>query len=111
MNTMVMAVNERTREIGILRAVGWRPGRVMRLVLLEAVLLSVVGAIGGMVGSVIIVRLLTNLPAVNNLIAADIQWIYFVYGVVLAVTVGLIGGIIPARRASKLMPTVALRQE
>ena len=111
MNTMVMAVNERTREIGILRAVGWRPRRVMRLVLLEAVVLSVAGALVGMLGSIVLVRALTSLPMLANVITGNIQWEYFAYGLLLSLGVGLIGGIIPARRAAKLLPTVALRQE
>lgn len=111
MNTMVMAVNERTREIGILRAVGWRPGRVMRLVLLEAVVLSLVGAVLGMVGAVVLVRVLTKLPMASNVIDGNIGGIFFVYGFAMALVVGLIGGILPARRAAKMLPTVALRQE
>lgn len=111
MNTMVMAVNERTKEIGILRAVGWRPGRVLRLVLLEAVVLSLVGAVVGMLGSVALLQLLTRLPGVNGLIDGHIHPLFFVYGFVIATVVGLIGGILPARRAAKMLPTVALRQE
>jgi putative ABC transport system permease protein len=111
MNTMVMAVNERTREIGILRAVGWRPRRVMRLVLLEAVVLSLVGAVVGMIGSLVLVKALTSLPMVSGIISGDIQGVYFFYGFVISLAVGLLGGLLPARRAAKLLPTVALRQE
>lgn len=111
MNTMVMAVNERTREIGILRAVGWRPRRVLRLVLLEAVALSLMGAVVGVTGAIVLVRLLTRLPAVSGLIDGHINPIYFLYGFVIAAVVGLVGGILPARRAARLLPTAALRQE
>ncbi|MFO0880667.1 MAG: FtsX-like permease family protein [Gemmataceae bacterium] len=111
MNTMVMAVSERTKEIGILRAVGWRPGRVLKLVLLEAVLLSLIGAILGVVGSVALVQSLTRLPQVSGLIDPNISPIFFLYGFVIAAVVGLVGGILPARRASRMLPTAALRQE
>ncbi len=111
MNTMVMAVSERTREIGILRAVGWRPKRVLQLVLLEAVVLSMIGAVIGIVSSVLLVRGLTNVKAVAGLIDSTINPIYFVYGLVIAFVVGLIGGILPARRAARMLPTAALRQE
>jgi putative ABC transport system permease protein len=111
MNTMVMAVNERTREIGILRAVGWRPRRVLRLVLLESVALSLLGAVLGVVGAVVFVHLLTRLPTVAGLIDSHIQPIFFLYGFVIATLVGLVGGILPARRAANLLPTAALRQE
>jgi putative ABC transport system permease protein len=111
MNTMVMAVNERTREIGILRAVGWRPYRVLRLVLFEAIALSLTGAVFGVIGAIILVRFLTQLPTVAGLIDGHIQPIFFVYGFVIAAVVGLLGGIFPARRAAGMLPTAALRQE
>jgi putative ABC transport system permease protein len=111
MNTMVMAVSERTREIGILRAVGWRPKSVLKLVLFEAVVLSLVGAVVGIVGSVVLLKVLTQMPMVAGLIDSNINPILFVYGVGIAFAVGLIGGIIPARRAARMLPTAALRQE
>jgi putative ABC transport system permease protein len=111
MNTMVMAVNERTKEIGILRAVGWRPNRVMRLVLFEAVLLSLMGAAIGVMGAVVLVQALTRFPMVSGLIDGRIAPIFYLYGFAIATIVGLLGGIIPARRAAGLLPTVALRQE
>lgn len=111
MNTMVMAVNERTKEIGVLRAVGWRPKRVLRLVLLEAVVMSLVGAIVGILFSILLVQTLTRLPRVSGFIDGNIQPIYFFYGFAIAVLVGLLGGIFPARRASRMLPTAALRQE
>jgi putative ABC transport system permease protein len=111
MNTMVMAVHERTQEIGILRAVGWRPGRVLRLVLYEAVALSLIGAFLGTVGSIILVRLLQFVPTANVLIAGRIQPDLILYGFLIAAGVGLVGGILPARRASRMLPTAALRQE
>ncbi|MFM7149338.1 MAG: ABC transporter permease [Gemmataceae bacterium] len=111
MNTMVMAVSERTREIGILRAVGWRPRRVMRLVLLEAIVMSLIGALVGMVGALALVHVLTRFPTVAGLINANIHPIFFIYGLLLAAGVGLIGGILPARRAAAMLPTAALRQE
>lgn len=111
MNTMVMSVHERTREIGILRAVGWRVGRVIRMVLLESVLLSLVGACVGSLGAAAILRLLTQVPAVNGVIDGRIDPLLVVYGFLLALAVGLLGGLIPARRAAGMMPTEALRHE
>ena len=60
MNTMVMSVHERTREIGVLRAIGWRRSRVVNMILLESILLSVVGAVLGSVGAFVVVRLLRS---------------------------------------------------
>ena len=111
MNTMVMSVHERTREIGILRAVGWRPNRVMRMVLFEAVALSQLGAVVGVLGSVAILSVLTRFPLVNGIIEGKLNYTLAASGFVIAAAVGFIGGIFPARRAAGLMPTAALRQE
>jgi putative ABC transport system permease protein len=111
MNTMVMSVHERTREIGILRAIGWGRARVVRMIMMEAVLIGVVGAVVGGIGASILVRLLTRVPTVSGLIDGRIEPRFFVYGLLLALVVGLIGGLLPAFRASRLLPTVALRYE
>lgn len=111
MNTMVMAVHERTKEIGILRAVGWRRWRVARLILLESVILSLVGAVLGGVGAGLLVRLLTLVPTASGLIDGRIPPIVLAYGLAVAVLVGLIGGLLPAYRASRMLPTAALGYE
>jgi putative ABC transport system permease protein len=111
LNTMVMAVHERTKEIGILRAVGWRRGRIARLILSESVVLSVIGAILGGAGAVLLVRLLTLVPTVNGLIDGRIPPVVIAYGLAGALVVGLIGGLLPAYRASRMLPTVAFRYE
>lgn len=110
-NTMVMSVNERTREIGILRAVGWQIPRVVRMIMLEAVFLGVLGAVVGMVGSTLIVRLLTRIPTINGVIEGRIPPVFYAYGFGVAVLLGLLGSIIPAIRATQMMPTEALHHE
>ena len=52
LNTMIMSVSERTREIGILRAIGWRKRRIVRMILVESVLLSLSGGLIGTIGGV-----------------------------------------------------------
>jgi putative ABC transport system permease protein len=111
MNTMVMAVSERTSEIGILRAVGWPRGRVARLILLESVILSLLGAILGGVGAGLLVRLLTRVPTVNGFIDGRIPPVVLAYGLAVALLVGLIGGLLPAYRASRMLPTAAFRYD
>lgn len=111
MNTMIMSVHERTREIGILRAIGWGRARIVRMILLEAAVIGLVGAVVGGIGASILVRLLTRVPIVSGLIDGRIEPRFFVYGLLLALAVGFIGGLLPAYRASRLLPTVALRYE
>jgi putative ABC transport system permease protein len=106
-----MSIHERTKEIGTLRAVGWRKGRVIRMILLEAFLLSVVGALVGTVCSLILLRILTNVPVVNGLIDGRLDPILILEGLLIAVAVGVVGGALPARRAARLLPVVALRHE
>ena len=110
LNTMFMSIHERTLEIGVLRAVGWSPLRVIGMILLEAVILSIVGAVVGIGAAVIIVKLLTKMPAVNGLIEGQISPAVVWQALIIAVLVGLIGGLLPAIRASRLSPNEALRR-
>jgi putative ABC transport system permease protein len=111
LNTMVMSVFERVREIGILRAIGWRKGRVIRMVLGESLLLSVAGTVLGSLGAVALTHWLSTFPAVNGYIEGTIAPPIFVEGFLVALVVGLAGGLYPAFRAARLLPTEALRHE
>jgi putative ABC transport system permease protein len=111
MNTMVMSVSERTKEIGILRAVGWRKWRVIKMILLESVVLSIFGALTGIIGAVVLVKLLAQFPAVNSFVEGTVSPMLMLYGQLLAIGVGLLGGAIPAMRAARMLPTAALRYE
>lgn len=111
MNTMIMTVQERTREIGVLRAIGWRRSRVIKMILLESLILGAIGAVVGTVGAIVLVKVLTSLPTVNGLLDGEIQPIVILYGAALAMLVGLLGGLVPAAIASRMTPTAALRQE
>ncbi len=111
LNTMIMSVLERVKEIGILRAVGWRKSRVMRMILGEAMLLSLSGAVLGVVGAVLLTHFLTRLPTINGFMTGDIAPVVMLEGFLIAVAVGLLGGLYPAWRASRLLPTEAVRHE
>ena len=107
MNIMLMAVSERTREIGIRKALGARRRDILAQFVVEAATLSTVGAmfgIGAGIGLAFVVRAVTPLPA------AVAPWSIIV-GVLLGVLVGMAAGVYPATRASKLDPIVALRAE
>jgi putative ABC transport system permease protein len=111
MNTMIMTVQERTREIGVLRAIGWRRGRVIKMILTESLILGAIGAFFGIIGAYALVNFLTRMPTVNGLLDGEIHPIVVVYGVALALMVGLLGGLLPAIIAARMTPTAALRQE
>jgi putative ABC transport system permease protein len=107
MNIMLMAVSERTREIGIRKALGARRRDILAQFVVESATLSGVGALFGIgLGIVLafVVKAATPLPA------AVAPWSILV-GVVLGVTVGIAAGVYPASRASRLDPIDALRAE
>ncbi len=107
MNIMFVSVTERTREIGIRRAVGARRGHVLTQFLSEAVLLSLLGGLIGVIlgsATAIVLHAATPLPATIR------PW-SIVIGLLLASSVGLFFGIYPAMRASRLVPVEALRYE
>jgi putative ABC transport system permease protein len=111
LNTMIMSVFERTQEIGILRAIGWKKGRVVRMILLEALVLSVAGAVLGTAGALALTRLLSRLPAVSGIVGDAIEPRVIAQGFVIALGIGLFGAAYPAWRSARLLPTEALRHE
>jgi putative ABC transport system permease protein len=111
LNTMVMSVIERTREIGTLRAIGWKRHRVMRMILWESVILSVGGAILGVILAVLLMRALSNLSWTSGLIAGSTSPGVIFQGVAIAILVGVLGAIYPAYRAAGLSPMEALRKK
>jgi putative ABC transport system permease protein len=111
MNTMVMSVFERTREIGILRAVGWSDNRIVRMIVGESLLLCVVAAIVGATAGVLASRAVLLIPAVQSLLQPTYGYDIFVRGLVVALAVALAGAAYPVIRALRLQPMEALRHE
>jgi putative ABC transport system permease protein len=110
LNTMAMSVAERVREIGTLRAVGWRRRRIVGLVLGEALLLSIAAAAVGIVAAICMNRLLTQFPATSGIISGRIAVPVMLDGMAMAVLVGLAGAVYPAFWAASLSPTEAMRR-
>jgi len=111
MNTMVMAVFERTREIGILRAVGWRTRRILQMIVGEAIMLCMIASVFGSVVAVLLTRFIVLLPAIRAFISPEYTPDVFVRGILVGVGVAVLGAIYPAYRAARFSPAEAIRYE
>lgn len=110
-NTMLMSVSERTREIGLLLALGWQRRTVVRLIVTESALLCFTGGLLGILLGAGITFGLEHIELMRGKIEAVFS-LPFLFGVAgLSVFLGLIGGLLPALKAARLRPSVALRQE
>lgn len=110
-NTMAMSVFERTREIGILRALGWNRWQVLILIQLEAAILGLGGGIVGVALGWFALHLLAALPQTASIVSAGIPTLLLAEAVGIAILAGLIAGALPAWRAAKLSPVEALRHD
>ena len=109
MNTMLMTVFERKQEICILLAIGWKRGRIMRMVLWESALLGLLGGIAGVLIGIAGVMVLETLPAIHGLLEPDLSLRLMVMAVAIAVIVGVLSGLYPAWRSSRLTPSLAMQ--
>ncbi|HEX4141939.1 MAG TPA: ABC transporter permease [Pirellulales bacterium] len=108
-NTMTMSVLERRSEIGMLRAIGWRRRRIVRLIVGESLLLCLLGAsLGGLLGWLTI-RGLAHVPATAGMIDGRLSMAVIWEGFLLALVAGFLGAAYPAWWASRLTPMDALR--
>jgi putative ABC transport system permease protein len=107
-NTMLMTVFERTQEFCILLALGWRNSRIARMVLFESALLGFFGGIAGVAIGAVGVKLLQQTKAIRGLLEPDLGWELLLISVLISVVVGVISGLYPAWRSSRLTPGRAL---
>lgn len=110
-NTMAMSVSERTRDIGIMRALGWRRKRILRLILMESAMLAAAGGAVGLLGGWGAIRILATLPATASLSSGAFSLRHGIEALLIAVAIGLAAGFLPAWRGARLSPVVALRHE
>lgn len=111
LNTMIMSVFERTKEIGTLRAIGWRRRRVVQMVLGESVLLSIGGAILGSGAGVLLLKFLSHMPNTAGVVTGKINPSVIAQGFLVAIVVGIAGSVYPAVWSANLLPTEALRRK
>ena len=110
-NTMVMSVFERTREIGILRALGWKRWQILVLIQLEAAMLGLGGGFLGIALGWIALRVLAAMPQTASIVSASVRWPLLAQAMGIAILAGLIAGALPAWRAGRLAPVDALRHD
>jgi putative ABC transport system permease protein len=107
MNIMLVAVSERTREVGLIKAIGGKRNDIRNQFLFESIIISLLGAAVGIVLGILVGNAVALLLKTGFLV----PWGWVVAGVVICTVVGLLAGIYPAFKASKLNPIVALRYE
>jgi putative ABC transport system permease protein len=107
MNIMLVSVTERTREIGVRKAIGAKGGTVKQQFLVEAV---VIGQIGGLLG-ILLGIIMGNMVSVIVGVSFIIPWMWILLGVILCFIVGVVSGYYPAQKAARLDPIESLRYE
>lgn len=107
MNIMLVSVTERTKEVGLIKAIGGKSKAIRQQFLIEAVIISIWGAIFGIILGILVGNLFSMLLDTGFIV----PWNWILYGILICTAVGLIAGLYPALKAGRLNPIEALRYE
>jgi putative ABC transport system permease protein len=108
MNIMLVSVTERTREVGVRKALGATPLRIRQQFVIEAIVVCMLGGIAGIILGILIGNGISTLIGVDKFV---IPWLWMLVGMLICIGVGLLSGYYPAHKASKLDPIESLRFE
>ena len=111
LNTLLMAITERAREIGVLTTIGWKPSRVVATIVLEGVLMAAAGTLLGVGAGLLGLKLLMMHPQIGGFLQPEVTPVLVVQSVALVLGVGALGGVYPAWRATRMRPMELLRGE
>lgn len=108
MNIMLVSVTERTREVGVRKALGATPLRIRQQFVIEAIVVCVLGGIAGIILGILIGNGISSLIGIDKFV---VPWMWMLVGMLICIGVGLLSGYYPAHKASKLDPIESLRFE
>ncbi|HEY9005226.1 ABC transporter permease [Ohtaekwangia sp.] len=108
MNIMLVSVTERTREVGVRKALGATPLRIRQQFVIEAIVVCLLGGIAGVILGIVIGNLMSRAMGIDAFV---VPWLWMIVGMIICIIVGLISGYYPAHKASKLDPIESLRFE
>ncbi len=108
MNIMLVSVTERTREVGVRKALGATPLRIRQQFVIEAIVVCILGGLAGIILGILIGNLISKAIGIDAFV---VPWVWMMMGLIVCVAVGLLSGYYPAYKASKLDPIESLRFE
>lgn len=108
MNIMMVSVTERTREVGVRKALGATPKRIRQQFIIEAIVVCMLGGISGVILGIAVGNLMAKAMQISGFV---VPWIWVLVGLIVCIVVGLISGYLPANKAAKLDPIESLRFE